>query len=406
MTSETWELLGETEEVAVVRFTGRVGGETLGYDVRSSFTESAACQKFVQAVHAAKGMSCINLSRQPFEFPDLPERANYYDTNLCALVQSTPKGGTLTVPAQLHAHWRQRVNAIPNLADKMSGPTLFAVDVASVDELYDSNVPVYLHKLSTTSPCAIVFVQEKAGFEVTNDEGAPRFVQCEAHTTGTLLGLFETTPDLANVFVIATPAAPKDRLPLFLHAMFGAHKCAESHRTKIFEESCVIPPHMTPTKELMPYLDANAAVVNGAQGVQWSQQASVFKFKVSAAGLAEAWTVTAMLAKTHTKTTNERAGADTPAQLLVTQMIELVRTNFRDKTALHDLMQTDHRDVFAQFPDLARVCAQVVSKGCKCWSSAVNAFESAAYAATRPPFPPAHVASLAPTRQMSEVPWH
>lgn len=403
----TWELLGETEEVAVVRFTGRVGGATLGYDVRSSFTASAACQKFVQAVHDAKGMTCINLSRQPLEFTDLPERANYYDINLGARVQSTPKGGTLTVPAQIHAHWRARVNAIPDLANKMSGPTLFVVDVASVDELYDTNVPVYLN-LSTTSSCAIVFVQEEAGFEVaTSDAGAPRIVQGEVHTTDTLIGLFETTPDLANVFVIATPAAPKHRLPSLLHAMFGAHKCAESHRTKIFEESCVIPAHMAPTEDLMLYLDANAAVVNGAQGVQWSKQASVFKFKVSAAGLAEAWTVTAMLAKTHQKT-DERAGApppDTAARLLVTQMIELVRTNFQNKTALYDLMQTDHRDVFVQFPDLARVCAQVVSKGCKSWSSAVNAFESLAYAATRVPFPPAHEGSLAPTRQMSEVPW-
>lgn len=381
------ELLAETRQVAAVRFSGTVQTDAeaaVSYDVVGS------CTAFVEAMQEAKAFSLVNLSTQAVTYQSVPAVARYYDHLVGGLVGTTQKGGTIAVPSQLHAHWRERVNRTVELSSKMETPTLFVLEVPTCDELYDRSTAVQLHLFSTAVPHAIVFLQDdKPGrFEVDEAEGGRRAfkaLRAQAHDVDSLLGRFETTPP-GGVFVDVTPPMRGGEVAKreYLHATFGAHKLSESARTQVYEKALVIPTQFKFSAQLAEWLDANECVCDGPSGVEWGIHSGTLKFKVARGYEKDGWTVTLLLLKVAPSDDALQDYAQTPCCLeattaLVTDLTELVRSDYADKNAVFKLMQADHSTAFGAHVDLQRICTRILNRARSEWRAASDAFDNKAY---------------------------
>lgn len=382
------ELLAETRQVAAVRFSGTVQTDA---ETAVSYDVAGSCTAIVEAMQKAKALSLVNLSTQVVTYQSVPAVARYYDHLVGGLVGTTPKGGTITVPSQLHAHWRERVNKTVELSSKMETPTLFVLEVPTCDELYDRSIAVHLHQFSTAVPHAIVFLQDDkpARFEVDEAEGGGRrafkALRAQAHDVDSLLGRFETTPP-GEVFVDVTPpmrggeAAKRE----YLHATFGAHKLSESARTQVYEKALVIPTHFKFSTQLSEWLDANECVCDGPSGVEWGIHSGTLKFKVAGGYEKDGWTITLLLLKVAPSGDALQECAQSPRCLeettaLVKDLTELVRTDYADKNAVFKLMQADHSAAFGAHVDLQRICTRILNRARSEWRVASDAFDNKAY---------------------------
>lgn len=394
------ETIGVVGDVVALRFSGdlKANEGEIGYAIQPSCVEDT-CVKFTRSLQDKEFMGVVNLSVKPFAFSDLPVAARYYDHALSSFAGLVCKGGTLMAPAQVHMHWRDRVNAMVKISAVVDVPTLFVIDVADADELYDECIGVTLHQFDSSSPHAVLFLQDQRERFVLGDGARSMKRQRSELSMDSLNAIFASSLP-SNVYATITPPMTDDEVAVFLRATYGAYKCCESERTHVYDKTVRIPETVDFDKRLMEYLDANEAVVDGVAGVKWSSHARSLTFRVCCSYDLTAWTVTALLkTKEAAAPPPPSCGGDDVLQL-IRDTIVLVRNDFQDKNEVFRMMRGDYGELFAKHPDLKRMCKLVMDKARAEWINASASFDKKSFEAL-PIFPRRSVEH--PCRQMSKA---
>lgn len=397
------ETIGVVGDVVALRFSGELKANEgeIGYAVQPSCADDA-CVEFARSLQSKKFMGVVNLSVKLFTFSDLPVAARYYDHALSSFAGLVNKGGTLVAPAQVHMHWRDRVNAMVDISAAVDVPTLFVIEVADADELYDERIDLMLHKFDCSSPHAVIFLQDQRERFVL-DDGARSIKRLRSELSMGSLDAIFTSSLPSNVYATITPPMKDDEVAVFLHTVCGAYKCCESERTHVYDKTVRIPEATGFDKRLMEYLDANEAVVDGAAGVKWSVHARSLTFRVCCTYDLAVWTVTVLL-----ETKDKQSAALPPpppscgldVHQLIRDTITLVRNDFQDKNEVFRMLLGDYGEVFAKHPDLKRMCKFVMDKARTEWINASASFDKKSYDVL-PIFPRRSVEH--PCRQMSKA---
>ena len=397
-------VLAEAGGVALVRVEGNVRSETRQpYNVAGKLTHTLAA--------APAKLTIVNLCCQTtLQYDHLAFTTCRYDLHARTCVNTTPRGGSLTAPPQLFAHFYDRLEAIQSISETLSDAVVFVLDLP--DEIHDPVRRAHACDLSALStakgPRFIVFLQEeKDRVEVKADKmgvlRTKRLRGGDGYSHEDVVGLFSCPSSIP--IVVGPPMKKETRSDQssFLQMLFGAHVISSSTSHASRELTIRLPSSLRISNELIKYTDVNDAVFGGSAGVELGSASNTIHFRVGETftenGLWEI-TLLALRIKDAAPAPNElpviTREADDVLVNVLSSVTSAIADKFSDKNAVYALMSICSKT--KNDASLTRIWRRVVDEGVSEWNRALNAFEDngrgARGVSCRPPLHPARQGSV------------
>ena len=367
--------LATADGMSVVRFSGKVS-----YAASSPY---AVTGSMAHLLEDKKKMMIVNMAVRTLSFPHVPLRTCVYDHYTHKATKLTEAGRTVMSPAHPHLHWKERVNAVSQIADTLTDEDtvhVFVFDMGPSDEMFDPNIEASMRAMPAddTVVRTVVFLQDDQHYIYSIDglQAAKRArMDFPAIMSRVIVGT-------VSVPFRISPAISLDTDVTFFNTLFGAYKLGIVQNLPR-DASFALPAGFAVENEYLALADASNYVVNGADGITYGSNSKTVMFRLHTTLKPEdsaVWTIT-LIGRLHSDEESVSTKSVPHGHEIVSGLLHMAK-NVEDMTHAVKMMQSTakFKGAFANALDLERIWMRRIDAARLVWNKAITAHDSHACA--------------------------